>query len=112
MFEAATLPQLAWTIIGVVIALAVLGVMHTLASAIRNEAELHMLRVQVYKLRAARITEIRDLYGLEESEPSFDIVDDEAGEDAEPAPVDAIPIAETAEASEADEPAEDKRAAA
>lgn len=84
MFDAVHLPQFAWMLIAAVIGFAVLGFLHAMANSVRNEAELHLLRVQVNRLRSSRIREIRRLHGLDggiggDDVINVDILDDGDG---------------------------------
>lgn len=50
-----------WTLVAVVTGIVVLGMLHVLASTVRNEVHLHDLRVRVNTLRRQRIEQLRDL---------------------------------------------------
>lgn len=50
-----------WTLLAIVTGIVVLGMLHVLASAARNEVHLHDLRVRVNTLRRQRLEQLRDL---------------------------------------------------
>lgn len=70
------------TLLAIVTGIVVLGVLHVLASAARNEVHLHDLRVRVNTLRRLRIEQLRDL--AQNQNADIEVVD-EFAEPVEPA---------------------------
>lgn len=71
MFE---FPAEIWIAVGLIIVVAVLSVLYSLASAIRIEVHIHDVRVQAAKLQRQYAQQVADLEASEELDDSIQIV--------------------------------------
>ncbi len=73
-----------WTLLAIVTGIVVLGMLHVLASAARNEVHLHDLRVRVNTLRRQRLEQLRDL--AQNQNADIEVVDEFADVEIEETP--------------------------
>jgi uncharacterized protein YnzC (UPF0291/DUF896 family) len=73
-----------WTLVAIVTGVVVLGILHVLASAARNQLHLHDLRVRVNTLRRQRLEQLRDL--AQNQNADIEVVDEFADVEIEEPP--------------------------